>query len=160
MPTQQTSFQITALPKSHFAHLLSLSSDELAAFRAQRVLATKKPGFPCRVSLADAEIGEEVILVNYEHQTADSPYRASHAVYVRQNAVQALPEPGVVPELLRLRTLSVRGFDEHGMLVTADLSDGKEIETALDRFFDDSSISYVHLHFAGAGCYAARADRL
>jgi hypothetical protein len=123
------------------------------------VVATTKPGFPCRVSLADAGIGEEVILVNYEHQNADSPFRASHAVYVRQNAVQASPEPGVVPELLRLRTLSLRGFDEHGMLVTAGLSDGKEVEAAIARFFEDPSVAYVHIHFAGAGCYAARADR-
>jgi Protein of unknown function (DUF1203) len=77
MSSQTNSFQITALPKAQFEHLFSLSDNESAALRARRVTATTKPGFPCRVSLADAEVGEEVILVNYEHQSADSPYRAS-----------------------------------------------------------------------------------
>lgn len=163
MTSQINSFQITALPKAKFEQLFSLSNEELAALRAKRVVATTKPGFPCRVSLADAEIGEEVILVNYEHQSADSPYRASHAVYVRASAAQATREPrwekGVAPEVLRTQVLSLRGFDEQGMLVAADVADGSAVEKAIETLFENSAVSYIHIHFAGAGCYAARADR-
>ena len=83
------SFRIQALPMSAFADLFQLSDDALRDRGALRRVVDKKPGFPCRVSLVDAEIGETVLLVHYEHQSARTPFRASHAVYVRENAVQA-----------------------------------------------------------------------
>ncbi|HEY1947356.1 MAG TPA: DUF1203 domain-containing protein [Bryobacteraceae bacterium] len=153
------SFQISALPKSQFQHLFELPSGELASFRAVRMTADKKPGFPCRVSLADAEPGEEVILVHHEHQTADTPYRASHAVFVRQSANEAKLNVDETPEMLRSRLLSLRAFDEHGMLLTADVADGKVLETTIEEMFRDSSVAYIHIHFTKAGCYAARVDR-
>jgi Protein of unknown function (DUF1203) len=64
-----------------------------------------------------------------------------------------------VPEMFRSRTLSLRGFDRAGMLITADLAEGKALETAIETIFEDSSVSYIHIHFAKPGCYAARADR-
>ena len=61
---------------------------------AVRQTATTKPGFPCRVSLEDAEVGEQLILVNYEHQPSASPYRAAHAIFVRKGVEQAKPGVG------------------------------------------------------------------
>jgi Protein of unknown function (DUF1203) len=153
------SFQISALPKSQFQHLFELPSAELASRRAVRMVADKKPGFPCRVSLADAEPGEEVILVHHEHQTADTPYRASHAVFVRQAANEAKLSVDETPEMLRSRLLSLRAFDEQGMLVMADVTDGKVLGTAIEEMFHNTSAAYIHIHFAKAGCYAARVDR-
>lgn len=153
-------FQIHPLPRRRFEHLFTLTDAELAAQGAMRVHATAKPGFPCRISLADAEPGEEVILAHYEHQSADSPFRASHAVYLRPDAAEASPAPGEVPEMLRSRILSLRGFDAAGMLVTADLAEGTALEAPLSAMLDQPSVAYVHLHFAKPGCFAARADRV
>jgi hypothetical protein len=153
------SFQISALPKSQFQHLFELPPAELAASRAVRMAATKKPGFPCRVSLTDAEIGEEVILVHHEHQPAETPYRASHAVFVRRNAQEANLTIDETPEVLRSRTLSLRAFDDKGMMLAADLANGDVLAAAIEGMFHDTAIAYVHIHFANAGCYAARADR-
>jgi hypothetical protein len=153
------SFQISALPKSQFRHLFELPSAELASLRAVRMVADKKPGFPCRVSLADAEPGEEVILVHHEHQTADTPYRASHAVFVRQSANEAKLNVDETPEMLRSRLLSLRAFDQQGMLLTADVADGKLLETTIEEMFRNTRVAYIHIHFAKAGCYAARVDR-
>jgi hypothetical protein len=153
------SFQISALPKSQFQHLFELPSAELAPLRAVRIVADKKPGFPCRVSLADAEPGEEVILVHHEHQTADTPYRASHAVFVRQSANEAKLNVDETPEMLRSRLLSLRAFDGQGMLLTADVADGKLLETTVEEMFRNTRVAYIHIHFAKAGCYAARVDR-
>jgi Protein of unknown function (DUF1203) len=83
----------------------------------------------------------------------------AHAVYVRPNATQSFFELGVVPEALRTRALSLRGFNEQGMLVAADVVAGKTLETAIEMLFENSAVSYIHIHFAGAGCYAARVDR-
>jgi hypothetical protein len=152
-------FQISALPKSKFEHLFSLSAEDLARHGAVRQTAAKRPGYPCRVSLVDAEVGEEVLLVHYEHQSADTPFRASHAVYVRLDAAQAQPAFDEVPEFLRSRTLSLRGFDASGMMTYADLADGLQLEAAINRIFANSDVEYIHLHYAKPGCYAARVDR-
>ena len=51
-------FQISALRRRDFDEWLSLDDEQLAARGARRYIADRKPGFPCRVSLADAEPGE------------------------------------------------------------------------------------------------------
>ena len=153
------SFRIIGLPAEPFAGLFSLADDELRARRAVRRVADAKPGFPCRVSLTDAEPGDEVVLVHYEHQPADSPYRSSHAVYVRAGET-TYDRVDEVPEQLRLRLLSVRAFDGQGMLTGADVVDGRELEGLIDRLFADASAAYLHVHFARPGCYAARVERM
>ncbi|MBV8909127.1 MAG: DUF1203 domain-containing protein, partial [Gammaproteobacteria bacterium] len=61
------SFQISGLGFGQFAPLVALSDHQLLARNARRVVADRHPGFPCRVSLVDAQPGERVLLVNYEH---------------------------------------------------------------------------------------------
>jgi hypothetical protein len=154
------SFVIHALPAAPFAPLFALSPDELAARGGVLRVADRCPGFPCRVSLRDAEVGETVVLVHYEHQPASSPFRASHAIYVRRNATEARPRPGQVPELFHARLLSVRAFDDAGMLVDADVVEGRALEPMIDRMLSSRDAAYLHLHFAKPGCYAARVDRV
>jgi hypothetical protein len=154
------SFQIRALAYEPFAPLFALSDEALRAHRAVRRVVDRTPGFPCRVSLRDAEPGETVLLVHYEHQPADTPYRAGHAIYVRAGAVEATPAVGEVPDVLRRRLLSVRAFDEAGMMLGADVVDGGDLAPAIERFFGDPLVAYLHLHNAKPGCYAARVDRL
>ena len=153
------SFQILALPNDGFAPLFSLADAELRERNVLRKVVDQKPGFPCRVSLADAEIGETVLLIHYEHQPARTPFRASHAIYVREDAAQANCEIGEVPALLRSRTISLRGFDAGHMLIAADLAEGTALESALEAMFANEAVSYIHLHFAKPGCYAARVVR-
>jgi len=150
-------FRISALPIEPFAPLFSLDDAALAERQARRVVADSAS--PCRVSLTDAGPGDTLILADYEHQDADTPFRASHAIYVREGAVQALPEANEVPEQLRKRILSLRGFDAEGMMLAADLADGLVLEDGIAALFADPAVAYIHLHFAKQGCYAARADR-
>jgi hypothetical protein len=152
-------FQISALPLAPFAPLFAMSDAELRQRGALRRIVDAKPGFPCRVSLEDAEIGERVVLLNFEHQSADSPYRAQHAVYVRENAIEAHPAVGEVPEVLRRRLLSVRAYDSAGMMIEADVVDGRELEPVIERMLARANVAYLHLHNAKPGCYAARVDR-
>ncbi len=152
-------FQISPLKRAAFAPLFDLSDAALRARGAVRRIADSKPGFPCRISLQDAEPGEAVILVHYEHQTADSPFRSAHAVYVRPNAAEAALQPGEVPKMLRLRPLSLRAFDAQGMMTGADLADGRAVEGVIETLLADPQAAYLHAHFAKPGCYAARIDR-
>jgi len=150
-------FRISGLPAEHFQHLFALGDEELRRRGAIRRVA-EDSGYPCRISLTDAKAGDEVILVNYEHQGADTPYRSRHAVYVRAGE-QRYDSVGEIPEQLRKRLLSVRAFDARGMMVDADVTDGKALEPMIDRFFADDRVAYLHLHYARPGCYAARVDR-
>lgn len=150
------SFVISALSPEPFAPIFALGDAELTA-RGMRRVSVDRPGYPCRVSLRDSEPGEVVLLLNYEHQSAPTPYRASHAIFVRQGAVQARPRPGEVPPCLRPRLLSLRGFDEAGILHMAEVVDGAALEAGLHAMLGAAGVAYVHIHNARHGCYLALA---
>jgi len=152
-------FRISALHVDQFSHLFGKDSEALAKSGVERMIVDNKPGYPCRVSLQDADIGESVLLMNYEHQPALSPYRSSHAIFVREWASQAEPDRNEVPGMLRHRMISVRAFDSSGMMVDADIVDGHQLESMIDRMLAIESVSYLHLHNAKRGCYAARVER-
>ena len=151
-------FRISGLPAEPFQHLFALDDEALKRHGAVRRVA-ENSGYPCRVSLTDAKAGDEVILVNYEHQDADTPYRSRHAVYVRKGE-RRYDAVGEIPEQLRKRLLSVRAFDQSGMIVDADVIEGRLLEEMISRFFANDAVAYIHLHFARPGCYAARVDRI
>lgn len=153
-------FRIRGLDPALFSHLFGLDDATLAAAGARRYRVDHAPGFPDRVEVRDLQPGEIALLVNYTHQPADNPYRASHAVFVREGATQAYDAVNEVPEVLRIRTLSLRAFDEQHMLIDADLVEGRDIEAAIARMFADGRAAYVHVHYAKPGCYAARIDRV
>jgi len=136
-----------------------LDDEALSEQGIQRMIVDNKPGYPCRVSLQDAEVGETVLLMNYEHQPAPTPYRSSHAIFVREWADQAVPARNEVPEMFRLRLLSVRAFDESGMMVEADVVEGEQLESLIERMLAVESTDYLHIHNARLGCYAARVER-
>ncbi len=152
-------FQIHALPAHTFATFFGGTDSDLAERGIIRVTADKSPGFPCRVSLRDAAIGESLLLLNYEHQPAPTPYRATHAIFVREHAEQAYPAPGEVPLLFRHRIMSIRAFDAAGMMLAAEIAEGTDLERPITAMLTNPEITYLHLHFAKPGCYAARVDR-
>lgn len=153
------SFQIHSLPAEDFADMFALSDAELAEQNACRQIVQSKPGTPCRVSMADAEVGEIVILLNYEHQPARSPYKATHAIFVREAAPQAQLAVGEVPEVLRSRVISLRLFDSNHMMIDADVLQGEGLADAITAAFEKDQVSYAHLHNAKPGCFAATVTR-
>ena len=153
-------FRISALPLSQFQHLFALSDSELAARGMRRVIADEHPGFPCRVSLVDAQPGETLILLNHLHHDVDGPYRGSGPIYVRERATPADPAPGEVPELLRRRLLSLRAYDAAGMLRMAEVVEGRELPALVTGMFADPEVAYLHAHNARPGCYNCRIDRV
>src|SRR5262245_41325110 len=106
-----TSFRFVAAEESRFRFLFEQTDKELRAIGAKRMTVDAKPGFPCRVSLADAEIGETVLILTYTHHDVASPYRASGPIFVRETAATARFAPGEIPAMLTHRLLSVRAYD-------------------------------------------------
>lgn len=153
-------FQIQPLPASHFSHLSGASDAALEAAGAIVYVADSKPGFPCRVSLEDAEPGERLLLVNYEHMALPTPYRSAHAIFVREGALvgggQARPEPGEVPDMIASRMLSVRAFDASGMMLDAEATGGGEAGQVFERLLAVEGAAWLHVHSAARGCYLAK----
>ena len=153
------SYRVSGLSPDPFRHLFGLPDVELAAYRAQRLVAGPDSGMPDRVELRDAREGEAVILVNHEHHAVDTPFRATHAIFVLEHAQAAVVVVDEVPEVLRTRLLSIRAFSADGMMVDADIVDGTDAETLIGRLFEAPEVEYLHAHYARRGCYAALVER-
>ncbi len=154
------SFVIRGLDPAEFAPLLHLSDEALAARRVIRRTADARPGFPCRVTLEDAEPGETLLLLNYESHKAATPYRSAFAIYVRENAVAAATFVDELPPVMMRRPIALRLFDEGGMLIGADLGrDGGETREKIDAAFARADVAYIHAHNAMHGCFAAAVTR-
>lgn len=152
-------YRISGLPLDSFAPLFSESTAALAARGILRVTVAEAGGYPCRITLEDALAGETVLLLNYEHQPAPTPYRATHAIYVRETAHATYDACDQVPQALRRRLLSVRAFDADGMMLDADVAPGEALESLIERFFAMPRVHYLHAHHARPGCYAAAIRR-
>lgn len=152
-------FQFRALAAEQFAPLFGRTDAELAGIGARRMEVTEHPGFPCRVSLVDGEVGETVILLPFMHHDVDSPYRASGPIFVRAGAQTAEPGVSEVPAYLRQRLLSVRGYDAAGMMKGAEVVEGSDLEAIIGRLFADAAIRYLDIHNARPGCYNCRVER-
>jgi hypothetical protein len=150
-------FTVQGLSPEPFVPLYGLDDGELAKRRARRVVAGAS-GFPERIELRDAAPGETLLLVNFEHQSADTPFRSSHAVYVREGATESRSFDAL-PDVLRRRLLSLRGFSADGMMVEAEIVEGTDAEPVIERFLGDPLVAYIHAHCARPGCYLARIER-
>ena len=152
-------FRVTGLSPEPFRNLYGLSDQELARKGVKRYIVDKRPGFPDRIEMRDAEIGEQLLLLNHMCQPADTPYRATHAIFVREGAENTYDRVGEIPEVMRVRLLSLRAYDAVGMMLDAEVVDGKDVEGVIARFFESSHVAYIHAHNAKRGCYSGRIDR-
>jgi hypothetical protein len=151
-------YTITGLDPKQFEHLRNATDDELAAQHIKRMIVDG-PRFPDRITLRDLPLGASVLLLNYEHQPALTAYRSTHAIFVAEDAREAAAFHNEIPKALRDRLLSLRAFDDAGMMLDAEVVDGKNVEPVIERLFANPSVAYIHAHNAARGCYSARIDR-
>lgn len=152
-------FRISGLPVEKFAHFFALTDAQLLERKAVRCFADSAPGFPCRIGLRDADIGEELILLNYQHQPEPTPYQASHAIFIARKSRQTWIGIDSIPLQMQSRTLSLRAFSRAHFVVDAALSDAGTLATDIKTLMGMPETSYIHAHFAKFGCFAARIDR-
>ncbi|MFM5885733.1 MAG: DUF1203 domain-containing protein [Novosphingobium sp.] len=151
-------YRITGLEPDTFAPLFALSDTELAARNARRVTAAASQGFPCRISLQDAGVGEELILLHHTSHDVATPYRSAYAIYVRKDVATA-DYVDAVPPVFEGRPLGLRGFDAEGILRDARLALPGEADARIRDLLDNPAVAYIHAHNAAHGCFAARVDR-
>jgi hypothetical protein len=153
-------FRIRGLSAEPFRHLYGLDAEALARAGARRYLVDKQPGFPDRITMRDAEIGETALLLNHVTHEVNSPYRTAYAIFVREGAEAAFDSVGEVPPVMRGRLLSLRGFDEQAMLIDADVVEGRDAESLIARLFANPRVAYIHAHNARHGCYSGLIERV
>ncbi len=148
-----TSFVIKAIPLSIFEKLFSLSDETLSTHHAQWLVVDTSPGYPCRVSLQDAKVGERVLALSFTHHDVDSPYRSSGPIFIREAAQEVNLAANEVPKMLRHRLLSIRAYDVNHMMIDASLCEGDPLESDIAVHFQNSRIEYLHIHNANPGCF-------
>ena len=151
-------FRFKGLPVESFQSYFAMNDTELAAHDVKRMVADAKAGFPCRITLDEAELGERVLLLSFPHQPAHSPYKASGPIFVRERARDRFDGTDI-PPVLRGRFLSLRAYDKAGMMVDADVVEGNDVEGLLERLFTRSDVENVHIHNARRGCYSCLVER-
>jgi hypothetical protein len=152
-------FRIVGLQASLFTGAFALDEAGRRAAGIHVVVADKAQGFPCRVSLADAAVGDELLLLPFTHQAGDSPYRSSGPIFVRRGAATPHLPAGFIPEYVASRLMSVRAYDANHWMVDATVSEGSVLAPQLEGLLADDRVAYLHLHNARRGCYSCRVDR-
>lgn len=147
-------YRIEGLDPARFA-----DPEALLAEGAIRMTADSAGGYPCRVTLEDAAPGESVLLLNYIHADVETPFRASHAIFVREGATMAPRYDDMAPPYLERRTVSLRGFDRAGMIRKASVAAPGGADAGIRGLLEDEEIDYVDVHNAAWGCFLARAKR-
>ncbi len=153
-------YQITGLAAEPFRPLYGLSEAALAQRGVRRYIAGEDSGFPDRIEMRDAQPGEALLLLNHVSQPADTPYRATHAIFVLEGAVNTYRKVNEIPPVLSVRPQSLRAFDASGMMLEADLANGAdELVAMIGRLFANKDVAYIHTHNAKQGCYAGLIER-
>ena len=148
-----TKFRLEPLPIEDFLPLFKLSDVELHKRSAKWLVADAKPGYPCRVTLADAEVGERVLATPFVHHDVQSPYRASGPVFVREIAQTVNLAVNEIPIMFHHRLLSLRAYDSQSMMVAARVVQGTELEQGIMEHFETCEVDYQHIHNASVGCF-------
>lgn len=155
-----SNFQVQPIHPGQFNHLFSWDDAALAKIGAERQTVTSKPGFPCRISLKDAEVGEEVLLLPYDHHQTDSPYQAKGPIFIRKNVPAADLKINEIPLMLDHRLLSLRGYNKAGMMLAAKVGAGQNTKEGIQDLFSNKEVAYIHIHNAGPGCFNCQVIRI
>jgi hypothetical protein len=153
-------FRIKSLDDKEFSALFKLDDFALEKMGVVRMIVDEYPGFPCRVSLEDAQIGEEVILLPYQHHKTNSPYQASGPDFVLKIAKTPMFELNQIPTMFHHRLLSIRGYDKNGMMKEASVIEGNNLNEEIEKTFKNDEIHYIHIHNARPGCFNCVVERL
>jgi hypothetical protein len=149
-------YRITGLDPAPYKPLFGLSDEELAARGIVR-MTVNSGTFPCRVSLVDRPIGEQVLLLNHVSHEVANPYRATHAIFIADAEQAEFVDK--VPPVFEARVLSLRGFDKDAMMTDAVLAQPGDADAAIRALFESPKIETIHAHNAVRGCFSAKIER-
>lgn len=152
-------FIIQGLDPSLFGSVLDQKQVGAQDTSAPYYEVDENPGFPCRITLDDASIGQKVALVSYPHHQANTPYAQSGPIFVSCGDAKLGRFVDTIPPALARRKLSLRAYDKDGMMVDAALVDGAAAKPVILSLLSNPSITKIDAHNAIRGCFAAHIVR-
>ncbi len=152
-------FQLRALAHDQFQHYYGLSDEVLCEQKVIAYIADAETGYPCRVTLKNAQLGDRLLLINYTHHNVDNPYHGSHAIFVIDGAHSCVFSINEVPELITQYYLSIRAFGNNDLMIDADTVQGQKVSQSIKQMFANHEVSYLHIHTAKRGCFLAKVIR-
>ena len=105
--------------------------------------------------MRDAEIGESLILVNHITINGQTPYAASHAIFILEGAEKTLLCFKRNSEGNASQAFVFTGFDHDNIIVDATLAEGDSIKFDIQKLFQLPQVEKIHAHYALRGCFAA-----
>ena len=149
-------FNVTALDSTSAA----IYRDEIASgTRPGHQVTLAEPGAPCRHCLVPGAPGEEMLLLTHQPFTGDSPYTVPSPIFIHAVACTRYETPDELPALLRNGLRAVRSYDARHDLIDGEVVAGMDLESSIERLFEDQRAAYLHIHSATAGCFTCRVDR-
>ena len=144
-----TSFVITPLPAGEV---------DTEATVARRTISDGRA--PCRRCLRDAGAGAALVLAPYVPCTVPSPDAGDGPVFVHADGCEPFaPAPDRLSEQVAGRQLAIRAYDGDAMMTGATVLDGERFAERVPQLLDGEDVAFLHVHFAGPGCFAFRVDR-
>lgn len=152
-------YRIRGLERGQFDRFFAMGEEELIVHNARRVEAEADRGYPCRVSLRDADAGESLLLVHHVNHDVATPYRNAFAIYVREGSAETAEYVDTCPPVFDGRPIALRCYDAAGDLRNAGLAAPGEADAAIRRLLEEPDTAYIDAHNAAYGCFAARIER-
>jgi hypothetical protein len=152
-------YRVLPFPPEVASHARATRSDSFGHAGLRPIRVDESPGYPCRVCLREAAVGDEVFLIAHRASPVEHPHSVVGPVYVHAHACVPWAAAGSLPPIVSTRSMALRAYDAAGDLVACDLAEGPQLDAAIARLFEDSRAAAVHLHFARAGCFACRLER-
>ena len=123
-------------------------------------LATVNDTGPCRSCLTVIKPGEGRLLFSFAPNPHNHPYNEIGPIYIHEDRCEPYKDyNNFPPELRTRRPLTLRCYDETGVMVGGELVGDRPVEQVIGRLFEDPQVKYLHARTATVGCFVARVER-
>jgi hypothetical protein len=114
---------------------------------------------PCRHCLRITQSGERLVVFAYCPFENSGPYAEVGPVFVHADRCESYDDHDRFPEDFRPRVLTMRGYNEDGLIETAELSGASNPEASIEHLFSNERVRFIHVRNPAWGCYDFRVDR-
>jgi len=153
---KSSSFRIVPLP-TEIAEAARRAIKTGAADHA--LITAESPGSsPCRHCLRWAQPGERVILFPYAAIPSGLPYSETGPIFVHAEKCERYGGTNEYPAEFRNGRV-FRAYDSNYNLIDAQVMNGSEPETVIERLFQNADAAFVDVRSVTHGCFTFRVQR-
>jgi hypothetical protein len=153
---KSSSFRIVPLP----TEIAEAARRAIKTGAADHALTTaESPGSsPCRHCLRWAQPGERVILFPYAAIPSGLPYSETGPIFVHAEKCERYSATDEYPAEFRNGRV-FRAYDSNYNLIDAQVMNGSEPETVIERLFQNADAAFVDVRSVTHGCFTFRVQR-